>query len=71
VKEFKVDYSYMIVDKQSNYVASGKESFVLEASSRNDIDTKEIIAKVRRIVEQKCKKDERVLEANYYSLEQI
>lgn len=71
MKEFKVEYSYMIVDKQSKYVSSGKESFIMEAPSMKEIDTKEIILKVRRIVEQKCKKNEHVLDANYYSLEQI
>lgn len=71
MKEFRVNYSYLIVDKQSEYADSGKENFVLEARSRNDIDTKEVIARVRRIVEDKCKKGERILDANYYEIQEI
>lgn len=71
MKEFRVSYSYLIVDKKSEYAASGKESFTFEAISRGHIDTKEIILKVRRIVQEKCKKDEHISDANYYALEEI
>lgn len=71
MKEFQVDYSYMIVDKHSDYVDSGKESFLLEALSLKEIDTKEVILKVRRIVQQKCKKNEHILDANYYAIEEV
>ena len=71
MKEFKIHYSYLIVNKQLEYVDSAKESFTMEVSSRGQVDTKELILRVQRIAQQKCKKGEFVRDANYYMIEEL
>ena len=54
--KFVVYYSYDLKDREDNYMAGDKNTFIIEADDRRLIDGKEIIAKVRRIAQDHCKK---------------
>ena len=51
--KFVVYYSYDLKDREDNYMAGDKNTFIIEADDRRLIDGKEIIAKVRRIAQDK------------------
>ena len=54
--KFVVYYSYDLKDREDNYMAGDKNTFIIEVDDRRLIDGKEIIAKVRRIAQDHCKK---------------
>ena len=68
--KFVVYYSYDLKDREDNYMAGDKNTFIIEADDRRLIDGKEIIAKIRRIAQDHCKKGWIVTYANYYRIEE-
>ena len=67
--KFVVYYSYDLKDREDNYMAGDKNTFIIEADDRRLIDGKEIITKVHRIAQDHCKKGWIVSYANYYRIE--
>ena len=68
--KFVVYYSYDLKDREDNYMAGDKNTFIIEVDDRRLIDGKEIIAKVRRIAQDHCKKGWVVSYANYYRIQE-
>lgn len=72
MKTYVVYYSYVIYNNKKEAVSNSKKGTIeVEASDINNVNTGRIRDEIRRLANKACKKDEEILHANYYKIEEL
>lgn len=72
MKTYVVYYSYVIYNNKKEAVSNSKKGTIeVEASDVSSVNTGRIRDEIRRLANKACKKDEEILHANYYKIEEL